>query len=154
MANISTITASSGALVDIDATLFIQLAIFLIMLFLLSRLLFRPVIRVIEARREATEGTMARAHELEREAASLNEEAAATFDGVRASARRKRDELILAASEKEREIMAEAREKGQTMVQDMKRRAESDLRQTKAKLEAETEAFASMVAAKVLNRSV
>ena len=153
MAIFSTVTASSSSLVDIDATLFIQLAIFLIMLFLLSRLLFRPVIRVIEARRDATEGTMDRAAVLEKEAASLNEKAEAALQDVRTSAGRKRDSLISAASEREREIMTTARDKGRAMVSEMKRKAQSEISDTKSKLEAETAAFASMVAAKMLNRS-
>jgi F-type H+-transporting ATPase subunit b len=152
MAIFSTVTASSGSLVDVDATIFIQLAIFLIMLFLLNQLLFRPVIRLIEARRAATEGTLAAASELEKEATELNRSAAEKLAEVRKSAGGKRDSMVQEAAEKERAIMAKARETGHGMVVKMKRDAQSSLAETKAKLESETASFASMIATKMLNR--
>ena len=149
----TTITAASGSLVDIDATLLIQLALFLIMLFLLNRLLFRPVVRLIEARREATEGTVNSALELEKKAAALNETVERTLKEVRASTTEQREQMLQAAQKQEREILADAREKAHNLVVEKKRVAISDMTTAKSKLLAETGSIAASVAAKMLNRA-
>ncbi len=65
---------SGGSLVDIDGTLFIQLALFLCMFVFLYLALFRPMIRLIEARRDAIEGTRGRAQDMMREAETFTKE--------------------------------------------------------------------------------
>ena len=65
MSVVNTIHLSSGSLVDIDATLLIQLGVFIVMIGLLKKLLFGPVIRLVEARFDATEGALSAAKELE-----------------------------------------------------------------------------------------
>lgn len=154
MAIFSTVTASSGSLVDIDATLFIQLGIFLVMLFLLSRLLFRPVIQLIEARREATEGTLNAAIALEKEAADIDKTAEAKLAEMRRNAGQEKDRMLGEAAEKERDIQTRTRKKSHAMVAELKAKAKADIAETKQQLEKETDALASAVAAKLLGRSI
>ena len=154
MANFSTVTASSGSLVDIDATLFIQLGIFLVMLFLLSRLLFRPVVQLIEARHEATEGTLNAAVALEKEAAEIDKTAETKLAELRRDAGQEKDRMLGEAADKERDIQTHTREKSHVMVAELKAKAKADIAKTRQQLEKETDALASAVAAKLLGRSI
>ena len=65
---ISLLSIAAGAsLLDIDGTIFIQLGIFIFMFLILHFALFKPVVRLIEVRHDATLG-------VEREAARMDEE--------------------------------------------------------------------------------
>ena len=55
-------------MLSVDETLIIQLVIFLIGLFLLNRLVFRPLIGVWDRREELTAGTLREAEEMTRKA--------------------------------------------------------------------------------------
>ena len=57
-------------LLSVDQTLVIQLVIFLIALFLLNRLVFRPLLGVWDRREELTAGTLREAEEMTRKAES------------------------------------------------------------------------------------
>jgi F-type H+-transporting ATPase subunit b len=153
MVILTTVITSSGSLVDVDATLFIQLGIFLVMLFLLNRLIFKPVIALIEARREATEGAMTAARALDNEAAALDASLSEKLETTRKSAIEKRDALLQAATDQERMIIGHAREEAHAKVADMKRRAISDLSFTRATLIAETATLVTKVTTKMLNRA-
>ena len=148
----STITASSGSLVDIDATLLIQLGLFLFMLLVLTHLVFKPVIALIEARREATEGMMASAVALEKEAATLNASVSEKLQESRKEAVKEREKRLFDATLREREIMTKAREEAHEKITSMKQRAVSDLSDTRAKLISETAMYVSEVTAKILGR--
>lgn len=148
----STVTASSGSLVDIDATLFIQLGLFLFMLFVLTHLVFKPAIALIEARREATEGMMSTTNEIEKEAAALNASISEKLQESRRGAIKERESLIFDATQKEREILAKAREEAHAHITSMKQRAVSDLSDTKAKLISETATYVTEVTTKMLGR--
>ena len=102
--------ASSGSLVDLDATYLIQLGIFLVVFLLLRSLLFRPVIRLIEARHDATVVAQQDATKFETEALELEEEVASKLTKIRAEASTEREHLVEAARRRERELLAKTRD--------------------------------------------
>ncbi len=139
-------------MVDIDATLFIQLGVFLFMLLVLRTLLFKPVIRLIEARQEATEGAIEAARILEGEAETLNRESTARLDEVRSTAGAERERLVSGARAREREIMEAARAEAHGIVMTMRKETEKVAEETRRRLADDVEAIASMVATKALGR--
>src|SRR5438105_1495995 len=72
-------------LIDVDGTVFIQLGLFLVLMLLLSRLLWRPYLKVRMERTSRVEGYREEATRLESEAAKRLERAEAAL----ADARRK-----------------------------------------------------------------
>jgi F-type H+-transporting ATPase subunit b len=64
-------TVPLAALIDLDVTFFIQLCLFLVLVFVLNRLAFRPMLALFERRREQTEVREEAAKGKEKEAAEL-----------------------------------------------------------------------------------
>jgi F0F1-type ATP synthase membrane subunit b/b' len=68
-----TTTVSRAALVDLDATLFLQAALFLCLYVVLRYGFFRPYVRLLRRRDEATRGQRERAEALLRQSRELGE---------------------------------------------------------------------------------
>lgn len=148
------LASGGGSMVDIDATILIQLVIFLFMLVVLRKLLFQPVIRLIEARREATEGALAAAEELDKEADALNTQFNEKMVAVRASATTERDRLIEEARTKERKVAGKSRDEAHDIILKMRADTERIAEETRDKLSQDIADIAEMVAAKTLNRAL
>lgn len=154
MATQLTVILSSGSLVDIDATLFIQLGVFLFMLLVLRFLLFKPVIRLIEARREATVGTVESSASLQKEAALLTADFNAKIEEVRAAAAHEKNSIVSGAKQKEREILDAAKARTEQVTADIRAKAETEMKQARQSLESETRSMASLLVEKILDRKL
>src|SRR5215510_11102858 len=64
---------AGGSVIDLDASLFIQMAIFFTAFFILKGLVFRPVMTLFDARDKAIEGARAEAKQMETEALEKRE---------------------------------------------------------------------------------
>jgi F-type H+-transporting ATPase subunit b len=149
-----TFLTGGGSMVDIDATILIQLGVFLFMLVVLRSLLFKPVVRLIEARREATEGALEAVKTLEEEAEQLTEKVERELMAVRASFGAERDRIVEQARSKEREILRQARSEAHELVVKMRERTEALAQETRRQLTAELDVMASLVASKAMNRKI
>ena len=74
---VSVLLSSGGSVIDLDATLFVQMGVFFCAFFILKFLVFRPVMDVFDARDQATGGAKEDAARMETEAA----EKRAHFEG-------------------------------------------------------------------------
>lgn len=151
---LATVTASSGSLVDIDQTLFIQLGVFLVMFLLLRTLLFKPVLGLIEARRRATDGRRVEAHALEEEAKQLSDEVERKLRKARKEAKAERKKLLDEARASERDIISNARSSAHALMEEAQKKAESEALQVAAELKGQTKTLAESVAHKALGRPV
>lgn len=154
MATQLTVILASGSLVDIDATLFIQLGVFLFMLIVLRTLLFKPVIRLIEARHNATVGTMKTAADLQKAASQLTSDFNAKMEQVRTEAAAERNAILGRAKQNERNVIGEAKEQTERVMTQMRSQANLEMADTLQKLEAETRTMAGLLVEKVLERSL
>ena len=146
--------SGGGSLVDLDGTFFIQLGLFLFMFIFLYAFLFRPMVRLIEARREATEGAMLKARDMSEEAARLSDDVDARILDIRTSAGAERDRMLEQARRQERDLMARAREESRVTVERARGELEKSGEQVRARLESEVDAMASAVAERILGRSI
>jgi F-type H+-transporting ATPase subunit b len=146
--------SGGGSLVDLDGTFFIQLGLFFFMFVFLYALLFRPMVRLIEARREATEGAMDRAKATSAEAEKLAGDVDARIADIRASAAEERDRMVEQARRQERDLMASALEESRGTIEKARLELEERGREVRARLESEVDAMASAVAERILGRSV
>ena len=145
--------SSGGALVDLDGTFFIQFAIFIIMFVFLYFALFRPAIRLIEARREATEGTRERAIAMKKEAEQFSDEVDRQILDIKSAAILERDRMIEQARRQDRDLMAAAREKSLKVAENARIQMKKDGDIVRKELEVEVEALARGVANRILGKS-
>jgi F-type H+-transporting ATPase subunit b len=146
--------ANERPLINIDATLFLNMALWVFLFIVLRGLLWNPMLKLIQARETGMEGARVEARKLEKEGAELRTEYEAAQRSARASASEERDKIRADAKRKEAELLAEARNASQTAV-DAQR---AEIQKQRATLEQEIKStvpvLASDIASKVLGREV
>jgi F-type H+-transporting ATPase subunit b len=146
--------AASGSIVDIDGTFFIQLGVFTVVSIVLYAILVRPVVRLIEARRDATEGTKERAGRMGEEAATLKRDVDRQILDIRTAANAERLRYIEEARRREREVLDRARAESRRAIEAARAKMETSAADARAGLQREVAGLASIVAARVLGRSL
>jgi F-type H+-transporting ATPase subunit b len=145
---------SGGSIVDLDGTVFIQLAMFFVAFLVLYVLVFKPMVALLEAREHAIEGAKDEAKHLTSDVSAKQ----ATFDAelrrVRGSSGEERDRLRAEGQALERTLLERVRSETQALVSESKVRLESEARVARAELETQRPELARQIAGRVLGREV
>lgn len=124
----------------------------LLLTILLDRLLFKPVMRVVEARGRA----LSSARDLAERSASEARLAAAEFEQRTAAARgelyRQMDEMRRAATNERAEILARTRAEADAEIAVASQQLAADAAAAKRRLEADAEALGGSIAERILGR--
>jgi len=148
------LSGGGGSVIDLDATLFVQMGVFFCAFFILKFLVFKPVMDVFDAREKATEGATQDAQRMEAEAA----EKRAHFEGelrkVSAAAGEERDKQRAEAQKLARELTEQARQQAQQIQKAAKERLDTDAAVARARSLAEVPSIARQIAEKLLGRSL
>jgi F-type H+-transporting ATPase subunit b len=144
--------ASGGSLVDLDGTFFIQMGIFFVMFIFLHFALFKPVMRMIAARREATEGTTEKAHRMKEEAEKLGRIADEKLMEARAAAAEERNRIIEDARDREREVLGAAQEAVRSSMTTARKQMTTNAQKVKAQLTGELGQLADAVVSRITGR--
>lgn len=139
---------------DIDVTILFQAALFLLLLVLLTQILLKPFMRVIDDRHERIYGRKAEVGRLDRLADENRTAYQARIHEARVAARRERESIRSDANEEARRMLAEVRgeiAEKLNATRDEVRQLESSAR---ADLAADTEAMARQLVSKIIGREV
>lgn len=145
---------SSGSIIDLDGTFFLQLAIFVVAFFVLRALLFKPAIALFEAREEAIEGAARDALQFEREAEEKETAFAEQMRDVRLKGAALREELRAKGKADEAELLSEVRSETDKELTEAEAQLTKAAEEARAKIQAETPALARQIASKLLDREV
>ncbi len=137
-------------LVDIDLTLFVSSAIFLVLLIVLNKLLFQPYLKIVHDRQamtvgaaDAAEETMAKADsvlgEYQERIAAARTEAGGIRDGLRAEGRTEESRLV-----------ADARGKADAQLASHRDNLEREVAKAEQEIEARATALSSAIVERVL----
>lgn len=141
-------------MIKIDWTILLQAGNFLLLMFVLNLLLYRPLRDMLQRRRAAVEGGHGRARELE---GQINEKMTRYQEQLRQAKLQGNAEkaaLRAAAAKEEAEIMGAAHQEASEHLKTIKSRVGAEAEAARQSLRGETEALAAQVAAKVLGRSL
>ena len=141
-------------LLSVDQTLVIQLVIFLVALFLLNRLVFRPLLGVWDRREELTAGTLREAEEMTRKAESAISEYNEKLAEARAQATETRNELRQRGQAESSKMLLEAREAAQAELEGARGTLESEVAKIRTDLQGEIESLAGEISERVLRKGV
>lgn len=145
---------SGGSIVDLDGTVFVQLAMFFVAFFILYALVFKPMVALLEAREAAIDGARDEAKLLEREVA----EKQATFEvelrKVRGTSGEERDRLRAEGQEIERTLLERVRTETQALQTEARARFDQEARVARSELAAQRSELAREIASRVLGREV
>jgi len=145
---------SNIALISINETLIVQLISFLIFLFLINRIMFRPLGRAMLKRGEYMEGLKQSVVDAEGEVVRLTDELSEKEAAARHEALEQKKELESFGTGQADEIYASARNEILKLKGLAARDVEAQINRARESLQAESEAIATGIMEKVLNRRV
>jgi F-type H+-transporting ATPase subunit b len=141
-------------MISLDYSVVYQIVLFLVLWLILSKLLFRPYLGLLEEREHRTFGTQHDSTDLEHEGARLRAQyeekiAQALADGYAAK------EAILQEARQQRErVLNQAREEAMRMLEGVRREVESQIVKERQLAATEIRTIAQEMASKVLGRNV
>lgn len=141
-------------MIDINITLLIQMANFLILLFLLNLVLYRPIRRIIQKRNQVIDDFTTTIDSMTKSAQEAMNTFAQKVREARAQGAANVQTLKDEAHEAESKLIAEKNQEGQARISQIRKQLESEIQETRGKLQAQVQAFSLAVAEKILGRSI
>jgi F-type H+-transporting ATPase subunit b len=139
--------------INLDWTLPVASLVFLITLFALNRLLFQPLLKILDTRRERTVEMRQKAQrELEYQQALL-EEYTSRIKEEKQAGYRLADSMRAAALQERQQAMAQARDNAEQVLKQAKNDIRAEADKARQRLQQESEEVARLITARVLQRS-
>lgn len=143
-----------GGFVSLDKSLIVQAINFLILLILLHRLAYRPLMAKMEERTAAIKKSLDEAQAARSEAARQQEENAERLRSAHAEAAAIRDQALREAAEEQRTLVDAARAEAQRLVDTARAQMDADIRRAREELRREVADLATSVAEKLVRKSL
>lgn len=144
----------SGSLIDLDGTVFVQLALFFLAFLILRPLVFRPVIRLIEARESAIEGAVEEAKQMTSEAKDAEAEFEEEMRRVRLAAGEERDKLRTEGKKLEATVLNKVRADTAKQLAEAEATLAKEAARVRKEMQATTPSLAKDIATQILKREV
>ena len=141
-------------MIDLNMTLLIQWGIYIALMVFLHFFLFKPVLKVIDARQARIEGTIAGAEELQTQAAHNREEYETKMKSAKERVFVRTAAIREAASREAKEVMDKAREEAMAQVEATKARIQQESEVVRKELLANVDTLARSIAGKILEREI
>ena len=140
-------------MINVNYTILIQVGIFILFVFLINHLLFRPVVKVLERRREATTGAQEKAiglqEKAEKEEARLEEK----LLKARQAAALERDKLKKKALAEQKSVIDRMKQTMEKDIPALKEKAIAEAGKVEAVLKDEVDTLAEKIVVKTLGRA-
>ena len=143
-----------GGLISLDRSLIIQAINFAILLFLLHRLLYKPLLAKMEERSGAIKKSLDEAQAARTEATRQQEENAGRLKTAYAEAAAIREQALKEAAEEQKRLIDAARAESQRMIESAKAQMDADIRKAREELRREVSDLAVGVAEKLIRKSL
>lgn len=141
-------------LIDIDGTVVIQFVLFLIMLAVLSRLLFRPYLQLRDERSRSIEGARTEAHGMDDRVAKIIADYDTRLGKAKLRGSEERARLRAEGAAHERQVLGVARDESHRAVDQARKKIASEATVARAQLDAQAGVLAKQMARKILGREV
>jgi len=135
-------------------TLVIHLVFFLIMLVVLNKLLFQPMLKVMDARKDRVDGNRQAADQAVAEARVMVDDYDAKIAEARKEAVKEKDSVRRTAEEEKEKIVKTARGKAGEMIGVLKEQIAAEYNEAQQSLRDQSEATGKDIAERILGRSV
>lgn len=143
-----------GNIISPDGSLVFVLILFLVFVFVLNRILFRPISRVLDERETLTEGAANEARAARRRYEARLAEYEATIRQARAESYRRLEQERAAALDERRRLIEEAKQHANEEIGRAKQEIERQVATARAALESESRQIAERISRTVLGRTV
>jgi F-type H+-transporting ATPase subunit b len=139
-------------MVSVDGSIVLQIVNFLLLIWILNMVLYKPIRKILLARKEKMTGMQS---VIEGSAQQVRVKEDAYADGVRrarAAGQKEKEALMQAAAEEEKAIIGKINESAQAELKAVKEKITQEMGTVKAALEEEIDTFADAIGQKILGR--
>ncbi|MFO0549336.1 MAG: ATP synthase F0 subunit B [Polyangiaceae bacterium] len=140
--------------VDVDVTVFVQIALFGLFITVLKPILFDPLLKLFEERERLTDGARADARSMDEKASELIQEFETEIEKVRHDAARERDRLRAETAKLEATMLEEAKTDAARILAQGRDEIAREVATLRADLDSGRPQLAQQIAAKLLGREV
>ena len=141
-------------MIDIDWTLLAQLINFLLLVFLLNLVLFRPIRKAMRERQAKLLADEAAANRLEMESQGLSDEIKEKLAAARRDGAGQREALKQEGSQAEASLLEEVKRQVDQEWAQVEKKIKADMAKARDSLKKQAKSFAQLLAAKVLGREL
>jgi len=141
-------------MISLDISIFYQIVIFVVLWLLLSKVLFRPYLGLLDERERKTIGTRHDTGQLEHEGARLKAEYEEKITQARRAGIAARDAIIREGRQEREGLLQQAREEGARTLESMRRDVQGQLERERELAALEVAGVAQDMVSKVLGRRV
>jgi F-type H+-transporting ATPase subunit b len=145
---------AGGITVIPDWTLFVQIANFLLIVWVLNIVLFKPIRNILIQRKEKVTSLEQNVETSDREAKEKNEAFDVGIRDARAKGLSEKNVLLNEAADEEKEIVDKINQKAQADLAEVREKIAKDAEAVRASLQKEIDTFASAIGEKILGRAV
>lgn len=141
-------------MIQLDYTLLIQMANFVVLLWLLNRFLYKPILNVIEERKRRLEESERSVRELQERTARQWEAYQAELQKAKSSAGAEKERLKAEGAEAERRLLEQVRAEAARSVEEARRKVQQEMERAREALGAQADSIGLEMAEKILGRSL
>jgi F-type H+-transporting ATPase subunit b len=143
-----------GGLINLDKSFFLQLGNFLVLLFILWKLLYKPLVAKMEERTQAIKKSLEEAQAARAEAEKQRAEHAAQIKAAYAEAQAIRATALKEAADEQRRLIDAARAEAARLVETARAETAQDIVRARQQLRAEVADLAVQVAERLIKKSL
>ena len=141
-------------MIELNWTLFLQFANFMILMAVLNALLYKPLRAALRARKDTIEGSKAKVQDIDEQVQAQIARYEAQLQEARQQGGEERAALRKTAEEEETRILGGANQKAAEKLQSIKEQIQEEAGAARQALRNETKTLAQDIAGKVLGRAV
>jgi F-type H+-transporting ATPase subunit b len=141
-------------MVSIDESVFFQIANFLLLIWVLNIVLYRPIRNMLIQRRDKVNGLEEGIQTVSMDAREKGDAFDVGIKEARTKGLKEKEKFLQEASAAEKEIIREINEKAQADLAEVRQKISKDAKEVMATLQKEVDVFANSIGQKVLGRAV
>ena len=141
-------------MINIDGSLFIQIANFLVLIWILNIVVYRPIRKILIERNERIDGLEKGIETRFKDAQEKDEEFSRGIREARVQGVKEKDALLDEAAAEEKQIIAKINEKAQADLAAVRAQIEKDIDEVRSALQSQVDDFARAIGQKILGRTV
>lgn len=140
-------------MININWTVLVQIANFLITIFLLNMVVYKPIRGILKQRKAKMDGLESNIQTISADAASKNQDFEGGIKEARVKGQNRKEALMQEAADQEKAIVAQIAEKAQKDLAAVKATIARDVTGVQQALEKEIDTFADAITQKILGRA-
>lgn len=147
-------SGGGGITVLPDGSLIIQIANFLLIIWILNLILYRPIRNILRQRKERIEGLELSIETYNENAQEKDDAFASGIKEARARGLKEKETLLQAAAEEEKQIIENVNTKAQAELAEIRNKIAKDADDARSSLQERVDEFADEICQKILGRKV